>query len=65
MAKFGLVEFAQETRHEIAKVSWPTRHEVVTTTIVVMVGAVAFGLFFLAVDSVLGFAVRHILGMAS
>ncbi len=61
--KFNLAEFARETRREIAKVTWPTRKETFVTTAMIVVMAIIFGLFFLGVDSVLGFAVSRILGM--
>jgi preprotein translocase subunit SecE len=63
--KTSLVEFIRETQHEIAKVSWPTRKETVQTTIAIVVMALIAGLFFLAVDTGLGYVISHILGMNS
>ncbi len=65
MASFNVVEFARETRREIAKVTWPTRKETVVTTVMIVVMALVAGVFFLAVDSALGFAIGRILGMNS
>ncbi len=52
-----------ETRREIAKITWPSRREITTTTTLIVVFALVFGLFFLMVDQVLGFIVSKILGM--
>jgi len=62
---FNPVEFARETRAEIAKVTWPSRKETVQTTIIIVVMALLAGVFFLIIDWLLGFAVSHILGMNS
>ncbi len=61
----SLSDFVRETRNEIAKVSWPTRKETVTTTIAIVVMALVAGVFFLAIDSALGFVISRILGMNS
>ncbi len=63
MAK--IVEFFEETKREIAKVTWPTRREVSMTTMMIVVMALAVGIFFLFVDTALGFVVGKILGMSS
>jgi len=65
MAKFNLVTFAQETKREIAKVTWPTQRETTMTTVMIVVMALVAGLFFLCVDTALGFAVSKVLGMRS
>ena len=44
------VRFVQETRAEIAKVVWPTRREVVLTTIMVFIMAALTAIFFSLVD---------------
>jgi preprotein translocase subunit SecE len=61
--RFNPVEFARETRREIAKVTWPTRKETLVTTAMIVVMAALTGLFFLGIDSVLGFTVSRLLGM--
>jgi preprotein translocase subunit SecE len=61
--KFDPVEFARETQREIAKVTWPTRKETVVTTGLIVLMALVAGVFFLGVDSVLGFAISKFLGM--
>ncbi|MFY9287688.1 MAG: preprotein translocase subunit SecE [Alphaproteobacteria bacterium] len=62
---FNPVEFVQETNREIKKVTWPTRKETVMTTVMIVVMALITGVFFLAIDSALGFAISRILGMKS
>jgi preprotein translocase subunit SecE len=62
---FNMMQFAQETRREIAKVTWPTRKETTTTTIMIVVMALLSGIFFFGVDSILGFVIRNILGMGA
>ena len=59
------LEFIRETRIETAKVTWPTRQETVTTTVMIVIMALLAGVFFLAVDSALGFGVGRLLGMNS
>jgi preprotein translocase subunit SecE len=44
------VQFINETRAEIAKVVWPTRREVVVTTIMVFIMATLTAIFFFLVD---------------
>ena len=65
MAKIDIAGFVRETRQEIAKVTWPTRKETVTTTVMIVVMALIAGIFFWVVDMGLGFAVGKILGMSS
>ncbi len=53
MAIANPVKFIQEVRAEVSKVVWPTRREVVLTTIMVFIMAVLLAIFFSFVD--LGF----------
>ncbi|WP_368184958.1 preprotein translocase subunit SecE [Aestuariibius sp. HNIBRBA575] len=43
-------KFIQETRVEISKVVWPTRREVILTTIMVFIMAALTAVFFSLVD---------------
>ena len=47
------VEFINQTRAEIGKVVWPTRREVVLTTVMVLVLATLAAVFFSLVDLVI------------
>lgn len=65
VAKFSMSDFVRETRHEISKVSWPTRKETLTTTVAIVVMALVAGVFFLCVDWALGQVISRVLGMKS
>jgi preprotein translocase subunit SecE len=64
-SKTSAVEFIHETQREIAKVTWPTRKEIMMTTVLIVIFAIITGVFFLVVDGVLGFAISRLLGMQS
>ena len=53
MAKTNPAQFIQQVRAETAKVTWPTRKETVTTTIMVLIMATLTAIFFLIVDKIL------------
>jgi len=61
--KSGFGNFVRETQREIGKVTWPSRREVGLTTTLVVVFALIAGVFFLMVDTALGYVVSHLLGM--
>jgi preprotein translocase subunit SecE len=63
MAKISPVEFSRQVNAERKKVTWPTWKETWITTAMVFVMVVLASLFFLAVDSVLGWGVTYLLGM--
>ena len=48
-------EFYTETRHEMQRVTWPTRKQVQGTTIVVICTVFFFGAFFMLADGVVGY----------
>ena len=53
--------FLHEVRVEMRQVTWPTRHEVLVTTWVVIVTVAFFGIFFFGVDSGVGWLVQHVI----
>ncbi len=55
-------KFLREVRQEMNKVTWPTRRETIASTLMVLVLSAVFALFFMFVDSVLGWGVAQILG---
>ena len=57
-------EFVRQVRAETAKVTWPTRRETITTTIMVLIMTTVLSIFFLGVDTVLGLVVKALLGLA-
>lgn len=63
MSKTSPLVFFKQVRQEAEKVSWPTRKETVTSTIMVFVMVVIAALFFFTADQLLGYLVRLILGL--
>jgi preprotein translocase subunit SecE len=61
MAKTGPLEFLQEVREETNKITWPSRKEIVISTVMVMIMVTLAALFFLAVDAVLKYGIDKIL----
>lgn len=61
MAIANPVKFIQEVRAEISKVVWPTRREVVLTTIMVFIMAAVTALFFSLVDIIIRFGLTGVL----
>ena len=53
MAKTSPVEFVQEVREEARKITWPSRREVMISTVMVMIMVTMAAVFFLVVDFVL------------
>lgn len=63
MANKNPAEFLQEVRDEAKKVVWPSKRELMISTIMVFIMVVIASLFFLGVDAVLKFVVdRVVLG---
>ncbi|GGE55571.1 protein translocase subunit SecE [Agaricicola taiwanensis] len=62
MAKTNPFQFMQEVRNETAKVTWPSRRETITTTIMVFIFATVAAVFFLVVDWVLARGIGLVLG---
>lgn len=63
MAKTGPVEFIKQVDEERRKVTWTTRQETLVTSIMVFIMVTIAALFFLAIDQVLGFAVKFLIGL--
>ena len=62
---FDPLKFVREVRAEVSKVTWPSRKETLVTTGMVFAMATAAALFFLAIDQVIGLAVRALFGGAA
>ena len=54
-------EFFRDTNAEMKKVTWPTKNEVVGTTVVVIVATIVFALFLWACDELFGRGVLWLL----
>ncbi len=65
MARTNPLQFVQQVRAETAKVVWPTRREVMLTTVMVMIMAALFATFFFLVDLAIRFSLEGILRIAS
>ena len=65
MAKTSALQFIQQVRQEITKVTWPSRKETLITTGMVFAMAVMAAIFFLLVDQLLSVAIKFILGLGN
>jgi preprotein translocase subunit SecE len=63
MAKTSAVEFVQQVRQELSRVTWPTRKETLITTGMVFLMVFVAAAFFFVVDQVLSYAVRLVYGL--
>lgn len=61
MARTNPFTFLQQVRSEVRKVVWPSRNEVVISTIMVLVMVLLASLFFLSADQVISWAVESLL----
>lgn len=63
MARTNPIQFIQQTRSEVSKVVWPTRREVLLTTMMVMIMATLTAIFFALVDLAIRGGLQGVLGM--
>ncbi|MFD1251827.1 MULTISPECIES: preprotein translocase subunit SecE [Devosia] len=63
MARPNPVQFLQQVRSEVSKVTWPGRSEVVISTIMVLVLVAFASLFFLAADQIISWLVSLMLSI--
>jgi preprotein translocase subunit SecE len=63
MARTNPLQFIQQTRAEVAKIIWPTRREVLLTTVMVFIMAALFAAFFSVVDIIIRMGLEGILTM--
>ena len=56
-------QFIQQVRAEVGKVVWPTRREVITTTVMVFIMAAITSVFFFLIDIIIRQGLAGILGM--
>ena len=61
MATKNPFEFVQEVRDEANKVTWPTRREVMVTSMMVLAMIAVAAVFFTVVDTVLNWGVNWLL----
>lgn len=65
MATTNPLQFLQQVRAEVAKVVWPTRREVLLTTIMVVIMAALTAVFFALVDLGITAGLQAVLGLFS
>ena len=65
MGKASPIEFLRQVRQEESKVTWPSRRETITSTIMVIIMVTFMALFFFLVDQVLSIGVRAVLGLGA
>ncbi|WP_172327032.1 preprotein translocase subunit SecE [Mangrovicoccus sp. HB161399] len=61
MATTNPVQFIQQVRGEISKIAWPTRREVLITSLMVLVLTAIFALFFSVIDMIIRFGLQSVL----
>jgi preprotein translocase subunit SecE len=63
MARTNPIQYIQQVRAEVSKVVWPTRREVLLTTVMVFILSALTALFFSLVDLTIQFGLRSVLGI--
>ena len=61
MAKTSPVEFVQQVREEARKITWPSRKEIMISTVMVMIMVSLAAVFFLVVDAILKWGIDNLL----
>ena len=60
-----IVPFLKEVRAEVKKVTWPSRNEVYSTTIVVVIATVFFGFYLFFMDVIFSWLISHFKSLVS
>jgi preprotein translocase subunit SecE len=63
MAKTNPITFIQQVRAEVSKVVWPTRREVLLTTVMVFIMAALTAMFFSLVDILIRSGLQGVLAL--
>ena len=63
MATMNPLQFIQQVRAEVSKVVWPTRREVMLTTVMVFIMAALTAIFFALVDLAIRGGLQAVLEM--
>ncbi len=61
MATVNPLQFIQQVRSEVSKVVWPTRREVMLTTVMVFILAALTAVFFAIVDILIRGCLQYVL----
>ena len=65
MSKTGPIQFIQEVRNEVSKVTWPSRGETLTTSLIVFIFCLIAAIFFFLSDQIMSFGIKLILGLGN
>ncbi|MCV2892969.1 preprotein translocase subunit SecE [Lentibacter sp. XHP0401] len=65
MARTNPLQFIQQTRAEVSKIVWPTRREVLLTTVMVFIMATLTAIFFALVDILIRNGLQAVLNIFS
>jgi len=65
MATTNPLRFIQQVRSEVSKITWPTRREVLLTTVMVFALSALAAIFFAIVDWLIRFGLQNILSLVS
>jgi preprotein translocase subunit SecE len=63
MARTNPLQFIQQVRSEVSKVVWPTRREVMLTTVMVFIMATLTAIFFALIDILIRNGLQFILSL--
>lgn len=63
MARTNPLQFIQQVRSEVSKVVWPTRREVMLTTVMVFIMAALTAVFFALVDLLIRSGLQGVLSV--
>lgn len=63
MAKVSPMQFFRQVKQEVKKVTWPTRKEVIQTSMMVIIIVAIASAFFFFVDQFFGWVVKFIFGL--
>lgn len=64
MAKNNPAQFVREVKSEVNKVTWPSKKEMIASTIAVFVMVIIASLFLYLSDQIIAFLVSFILGFS-
>ncbi len=63
MANTNPFQFIQQVRSEVSKITWPTRREVLITTIMVFIMSAIAALIFAVVDLIIRSGIQSVLNI--
>jgi preprotein translocase subunit SecE len=65
MANVSPATFVRQVRQELDKVTWPSRKELIATTVSVLAMSALAAVFFLVVDQIIAWLVQAVLGLGA